>query len=82
MTILIRFTKGSTFINSGHKTNYSHFLFFIIFYISFYCQLLKWAKKSGKIMLYNDPFVAKHKNNYKLLRKIQYQEKVKLRNLT
>ena len=26
-------------------------------------------------MLYNDPFVAKHKNNYKLLRKIHYQEK-------
>ena len=33
-------------------------------------------------MAYNDPFVAKHKNNYKLLRKIHYQEKVKLKNLT
>jgi len=33
-------------------------------------------------MLYNDPFVTKHKNNYKLLRKIHYQEKVKLRTLT
>ena len=33
-------------------------------------------------MFYNDPFVAKHKNNYKLLRKIHYQEKVKLRNMT
>ena len=33
-------------------------------------------------MLYNDQFVAKHKNNYKLLCKIYYQEKVKLRNLT
>ena len=33
-------------------------------------------------MAYNDPFVAKHKNNYKLLRKIHYQEKIKLKNLT
>ena len=32
-------------------------------------------------MLYNDPFVVKHKNNYKLLRKIYYQETTKLRNL-
>ena len=82
MTILIRYTKGSTLINSGNKNNYLHFLIFIIFYISFNCQTLKWAEESGKIMLYNDPFVAKHKNNYKLLRKIHYQEKVKLRNLT
>ena len=33
------------------------------------------------MVLYNDPFVAKHKNNYTYLRKIHYQEKNKLKNL-
>ena len=32
-------------------------------------------------MIYNDPIVAKHKNNYTFLRKIHYQEKNKLKNL-
>ena len=31
--------------------------------------------------MYNDPFVIQHKNNYKLLRKIHYQEQVR-RNFT
>ena len=38
-------------------------------------QCVDWAATAGNIVLYNDPFVAKHKNNYKLLRKIHYQEK-------
>ena len=28
-------------------------------------------------MLYNDPFVKQHKNNYTLLRKIHYEEQVR-----
>ena len=38
-------------------------------------QCVEWASTSGNKVLYNDPFVAKHKNNYKLLRKIHHQEK-------
>ena len=38
-------------------------------------QCVDWDATAGNIVLYNDPFVAKHKNNYKLLRKIHYQEK-------
>ena len=33
------------------------------------------------MVLYNDPFVAKHKNIYTFLPKIHYQEKTKLKNL-
>ena len=32
-------------------------------------------------MLYDDPFVQKHKNKYRLLRKIHYDERLKLKNL-
>ena len=47
--------------------NFDHF--------SIYFQCVKWAATSSNQVLYNDQFVAKHKNNYKLLRKIDYQEK-------
>ena len=42
---------------------------------SFNIQFVKWVEETGKIVMYNDPFVAKHKNKYKLLRNIHYQEK-------
>ena len=58
-------------------------LFFIkIFYLFWYSlvyQTLRWAEESGKLVMYDDPFVVKHKNNYKLLRKIHYQVKAKHR---
>ena len=38
-------------------------------------QCIKWAATTSNLVLYNDPFVAKHKNNYKLLRTIHYLEK-------
>ena len=38
-------------------------------------QCIKWAATASNLVLYNDPFVAKHKNNYKLLRTIHYLEK-------
>ena len=44
---------------------------------SFNCKLRKKAEKCGKLVLYNDPFVKQHKNNYKLLRKIHYEEQVR-----
>ena len=42
---------------------------------------MKWAEECGALVLYNDPFVAKHKNNYTLLRKTHYEVKAKQRNL-
>ena len=45
------------------------------FSLNFKC--VKWAASSSNLMLPNDPFVAKHKINYKLLRKILYLEKKK-----
>ena len=41
----------------------------------------EWAEECGKLVLYNDPFVAKHKNKYTLLRKMHYEEKAIQRNL-
>ena len=38
-------------------------------------QCVKWAFSSSNLMLPIDLFVAKHKNNYKLLRKKHYLEK-------
>ena len=38
-------------------------------------QCIKWAATASNLVLFNDPFVAKHKNNYKLLRTIHYLEK-------
>ena len=58
-------------------------LFFIkilyLFWYSLVYQTLRWAEESGKLVMYDDPFVVKHKNNYKLLRKIHYQVKAKHR---
>ena len=46
------------------------------FILNFQC--VKWdASSSSNLMLSDVPFVAKHKNNYKLLRKIHYLEKKK-----
>ena len=38
-------------------------------------QCIKWAASNSYQVLHNDPFAAKHKNNFKLLREIQYLEK-------
>jgi hypothetical protein len=38
-------------------------------------RCVKWAEECGIMVLYKDPFVLKHKNNYRLLRKIHYQVK-------
>ena len=43
--------------------------------LSFALRCVKWAEECGKMVLYKDPFVLKHKNNYRLLRKIHYQVK-------
>ena len=34
--------------------------------LSFDLRCAKWAEECGKMVLYKDPFVLKHKNNYRL----------------
>ena len=43
---------------------------FILDQFSINFQCVKWAAVRSNLVLYNDPFVAKHKNNYKLLCKL------------
>ena len=80
--ILILYIKALNLNNLGKNRNYFiKKVITIILFFSLNCQLSKWAEGSGKLVLYNDPFVVKHKNNYTTLRNIHNQEKTKLKNL-